>query len=129
MPTLLIVEDEEILGKNIRRALEKLGHAVSLAPTCGDAERLFSELNPDLTLMDLRLPDGSGLVDRLTVMIRIEGEPLESVLERIVLHGGLLALAPVNIGGAGRFARFFDPAGNSFGLWEARGGGAGESVG
>ena len=61
MPTLLIVEDEEILGKNIRRALEKLGHAVSLAPTCGDAERLFSELNPDLTLMDLRLPDGSGL--------------------------------------------------------------------
>ena len=61
MPTLLIVEDEEILGKNIRRALEKLGHAVSLAPTCGDAERLFGELNPDLTLMDLRLPDGSGL--------------------------------------------------------------------
>ena len=61
MPTLLIVEDEEILGKNIRRALEKLGHAVSLAQTCGDAERLFSELNPDLTLMDLRLPDGSGL--------------------------------------------------------------------
>src|SRR5690606_22146745 len=61
VPTLLIVEDEEILGKNIRRALEKLGHAVSLAPTCGDAERLFGELNPDLTLMDLRLPDGSGL--------------------------------------------------------------------
>ncbi len=72
-------------------------------------------------------PDERGLVDRLTVMIRIEGEPLESVLERIVAHGGSLALAPVTIGHSGRFARFFDPDGNSFGLWEAAGasGGAG----
>ncbi len=66
-------------------------------------------------------PDGSGLVDRLTVMIRIEGEPLESVLERIVAHGGSLVLAPVTIGTSGRFARFFDPDGNSFGLWQAIG--------
>lgn len=65
-------------------------------------------------------PDGSGLVDRLTIMIRIEGEPLEHVLERIVAHGGAVALAPVAIGNSGRFARFFDPDGNSFGLWQAR---------
>jgi DNA-binding NtrC family response regulator len=61
VPSLLIVEDEEILGKNIRRALEKLGHTVALATTCSDAERLFGELQPDLTLLDLRLPDGSGI--------------------------------------------------------------------
>lgn len=67
------------------------------------------------------LPDGSGLVDRLTVMIRIEGEPLEAVLERIVEHGGSVRLAPVPIGTSGRFARFFDPDGNSFGLWQDRG--------
>lgn len=63
-------------------------------------------------------PDGSGLVDRLTVMIRIEGEPLEDVIGRIVAHGGSIALAPVQIGQSGRFARFFDPGGNSFGLWQ-----------
>jgi DNA-binding NtrC family response regulator len=59
--SLLIVEDEAILAKNIRRTLEKLGHGVSLADTCAEAERLFGELQPDLTLLDLRLPDGSGL--------------------------------------------------------------------
>lgn len=64
-------------------------------------------------------PDGSGLVDRLTVMIRVEGEALEATLERVVAHGGVVALAPVAIGSSGRFARFFDPQGNSFGLWQA----------
>ncbi|MEW6271911.1 MAG: sigma-54 dependent transcriptional regulator [Thermodesulfobacteriota bacterium] len=61
MANLLIVEDEEVLGKNIRRTLEKVGHTVALAPSCAEAERLFAELHPDLTLLDLRLPDGSGL--------------------------------------------------------------------
>ncbi|MEO8275069.1 MAG: hypothetical protein ABI639_02560 [Thermoanaerobaculia bacterium] len=63
-------------------------------------------------------PDASGLIDRLTMMIRIEGEALETVLARIAAAGGTLALEPVTIGAAGRFARFFDPAGNSFGLWQ-----------
>mgnify|MGYP000086894299 CR=1 FL=1 len=58
---MLIVEDEEILGKNIRRALEKVGHSATVATSCGEAERIFTELQPDLTLLDLRLPDGSGL--------------------------------------------------------------------
>jgi len=57
------------------------------------------------------------LLDALTVMIRIEGEPLEATLERVVAHGGEVALAPRAIGAAGRFARFRDPEGNSFGLW------------
>jgi len=58
---LLIVEDEAVLAKNIERALAKLGHSVSVAATCAEAEHLFTELQPDLTLLDLRLPDGNGL--------------------------------------------------------------------
>lgn len=65
-------------------------------------------------------PDASGLIDRLTVMIRIEGEPLEAVLARVVEAGGKVALGPTEIGGTGLFARFFDPEGNSFGLWTSR---------
>jgi two-component system, NtrC family, response regulator AtoC len=75
--SLLIVEDEEILAKNVRRTLEKLGHAVSVAATCADAERLFGELQPDLALLDLRLPDGSGL----DLLARLKGrEPGVTVL-------------------------------------------------
>ena len=60
MPTLLIVEDEEILGKEHPPRARKLSHREPRADL-RRRRRLFSELNPDLTLMDLRLPDGSGL--------------------------------------------------------------------
>ncbi|HSP96729.1 MAG TPA: response regulator, partial [Candidatus Dormibacteraeota bacterium] len=61
MATLLVIEDEPVLGKNIRRTLEKIGHTVEVAATGAEGERLFGELHPDLTLLDLRLPDASGL--------------------------------------------------------------------
>lgn len=63
---------------------------------------------------------GAALVDRLTVMIRIEGEPLAAVLSRVEAAGGSVALPPTPIGEFGLYARFFDPEGNSFGLWAAR---------
>ncbi len=61
MATLLVIEDEEVLAKNVRRALERNDHKVLLAATVAEGERLFAESSPDLTLLDLRLPDGSGL--------------------------------------------------------------------
>jgi len=63
---------------------------------------------------------GAALVDRLTVMIRIEGEELTATLERVATHGGSVALPPTPIGDDGLYARFFDPEGNSFGLWSDR---------
>ena len=64
--------------------------------------------------------DASGLVESLTVMIRVEGEPLEAALARVTGAGGAVALAPTEIGDFGRYARFTDPEGNSFGLWQSR---------
>jgi two-component system, NtrC family, response regulator AtoC len=61
MPLLLVIEDEEVLAKNIKRTLERLGHEVAVAGTCREGERLFAELAPDLTLLDLQLPDATGL--------------------------------------------------------------------
>ena len=61
MASLLVIEDELVLGKNIRRTLEKLGHSVAVAESGAEGERLHAELHPDLTLLDLRLPDASGL--------------------------------------------------------------------
>jgi len=61
MASLLIVEDEQVLAKNIRRTLEKLGHQVAVAASGAEAESRFAEIRPDLTLLDLRLPDASGL--------------------------------------------------------------------
>ncbi len=64
---------------------------------------------------------GEALIDRMTVMIDIEGESLETTLARVVEHGGTVALPPTPIGRFGFHARFFDPEGNSFGLWQRYG--------
>lgn len=63
-------------------------------------------------------PDASGILDRLTLVVRIEGEPLTTVLDRVREAGGRVALEPIPIGASGLYARFFDPDANSFGLWQ-----------
>lgn len=63
---------------------------------------------------------GEALVDRLTVMVDIEGEPLDAVLARVAAHGGTVLARPTSIGDFGSYARFLDPEGNSFGLWQKK---------
>jgi predicted enzyme related to lactoylglutathione lyase len=63
-------------------------------------------------------PDATGILDRLTIVVRIEGEPLAAVLARVRAEGGEVALEPIPISASGLYARFFDPDGNSFGLWQ-----------
>lgn len=61
---------------------------------------------------------GSGL-DHTLLMIHVEGEDLESVLERIAAAGGRIDLPPTPVGSMGTWARFRDPEGNLLGLWIA----------
>jgi DNA-binding NtrC family response regulator len=61
MATILVIEDEAVLAEGIKRTLEKVGHAVSVAPTGRAGLQSFAELRPDLTLLDLHLPDARGL--------------------------------------------------------------------
>ena len=58
---ILVVEDDEIQSRLLREFLEILRYSVREAPTCADALRLIHERRPDLTLLDVHLPDGSGL--------------------------------------------------------------------
>ena len=61
MPSLLIVEDEAVLARNLAKAFASRGFDVHQAATAGEARRLGAEVAPDVVLLDLRLPDGSGL--------------------------------------------------------------------
>jgi len=42
MATLLVIEDEEVLAKNVRRALQKLDHVVHLAASGAEGEQAFA---------------------------------------------------------------------------------------
>jgi DNA-binding NtrC family response regulator len=58
---VLIVDDERLIRWYLKENLEKAGYEVTQAEKGGDALRIFSETLPDLTLLDVNLPDMSGI--------------------------------------------------------------------
>lgn len=60
---ILIVDDHPIMRVGIAAIInaQPRMQVVGQAGTAGDAIRMFESLQPDLTLMDLRLPDRSGV--------------------------------------------------------------------
>ena len=60
MPTILIVEDNEMNRDMLSRRLERAGYRVLIAVTAGDGVALARTERPDLVLMDLSLPDMDG---------------------------------------------------------------------
>jgi DNA-binding response OmpR family regulator len=58
---VLVVEDDEALGEVVRRGLAEEGHAVDLANGLAAAEALLALAPYALVVLDLGLPDGSGL--------------------------------------------------------------------
>ncbi|MCU0909668.1 MAG: response regulator transcription factor [Rhodobacteraceae bacterium] len=58
---ILIAEDDEVLGQQVRRALAADGHAVDLATNGVDAAHLGAHEPYDLAILDLGLPVLDGL--------------------------------------------------------------------
>ncbi len=57
---VLLVEDERSISGPLAAALEREGFDATVAGTASEALTLASEVVPDLVLLDLMLPDGSG---------------------------------------------------------------------
>ena len=57
---VLLVEDERSISGPLAAALEREGFDATVAGTASEALELASEVVPDLVLLDLMLPDGSG---------------------------------------------------------------------
>lgn len=58
---ILIVDDENLLRISLRKALEKKGIAALEAKNLKEAKEIIVNEEPDLVLLDINLPDGSGL--------------------------------------------------------------------
>jgi DNA-binding response OmpR family regulator len=60
-PTILIVEDDPVLGTFLADNLAADGYEPVVAETCKDGLRELEFRRPELVVVDLGLPDGSGL--------------------------------------------------------------------
>jgi two-component system OmpR family response regulator len=61
MAHILLVEDDPGLGKGLKVALELSAYEVTWVESVHEAERALAKVTFDLVLLDLNLPDGSGL--------------------------------------------------------------------
>ncbi len=58
---ILLVEDETVFAKAVKKHLERSSYKVDMAGDLETARELYKNNSPDLILLDMRLPDGSGL--------------------------------------------------------------------
>jgi len=60
-PLVLVIEDEALFAKAVHKCLLKAGYRCLVCATLADAARQLAAAAPDLILLDMRLPDGTGL--------------------------------------------------------------------
>lgn len=87
---ILLVEDDPAIARTVAYSLERAGWSVVHSLTLLDARRQMAAAQPDAVVLDLGLPDGSGLdwlrqlrQDRCLVPVLIlsaQGEELDRVL-------------------------------------------------
>jgi len=58
---LMLVEDELLVQENNRKILERRGYAIRQAFSLAEARALIAEEMPGAIVLDIQLPDGSGL--------------------------------------------------------------------
>jgi len=101
---ILLVDDEPHVPLLVRPLLEQLGMTVQTARSLTEARRSLAQHRPDGVLLDLHLPDGSGLdllrelraapdTGTLPILV-ISAEGDDRVLDEVERLGGLLLAKP-----------------------------------
>lgn len=58
---ILIIEDENVFARAVQKKLKRAGYICRIAASLESAWEMYKKTTPDLILLDMRLPDGSGL--------------------------------------------------------------------
>lgn len=76
--TVLVVEDEALQARSIKRSLERHGYEVLIASTAEEGLNVVKHYHPDILLLDLKLPDMDGL--EMLKALRDLGENLQVII-------------------------------------------------
>jgi DNA-binding response OmpR family regulator len=87
---ILIVEDDPAVARSLKAGLERDGYAVTWRANGSDALAHASQRQPDLILLDIRLPDTTGVdvcrelrglgLRQPVIMLTVRGEETDKVL-------------------------------------------------
>lgn len=58
---ILLIEDEVLFARAVSKRLQKAGYDCAHVETVADGRTIQRQFQPDLVLLDMRLPDGNGL--------------------------------------------------------------------
>src|SRR5438477_9124939 len=104
--SILIVEDETLLRKQISAHLDKLGADVTSADSVRAAKRFVAELDFDFVLLDVNLPDGRG-----TELLKESIFPANTSVVVMTAEGGVSgAVEAMRLGAADYLVKPFEPA-------------------
>lgn len=100
MPRLLVVDDERVVCKTIQRMLEPEGYILDSAQDGIRGIELFQRNGVDLVLLDLNMPDMSGVdflkhfrkMDANVPVIIITGYPQSDLMYEAMQYGPLILL-------------------------------------
>ena len=102
---VLFVDDEPAILKSLGDYFEKLGHEVHRADTGKGGISMFERVKPDVTVLDLKLPDISGLDvlkeirrHNATVLMLTGYGEVETAVEAMRLGAENFLTKPVDMG-------------------------------
>ncbi len=84
-PTVLIVDDQPTIRKSLRHLLERKGYRVCEADSGAAAMQATQAEEPEVILLDLKLPDGDGL----EILERLHGMSPETAVILLTGHGSV----------------------------------------
>ena len=106
-PRLLVVEDEVVFARAAAKRLGMAGYRTEIANTIAQARHSLDGPAPDLVLLDLRLPDGSGLEflsdlrerfsEQLPVIVLTAYGGLEDAVAAMKLHASDYLKKPIDL--------------------------------
>jgi len=100
---ILVVDDEAGLQKLVRRHVERQGHEVLEALTSAEGLAEAIAGKPDLILLDLHLPDGSGLA----LLGKLKADPRTMNIPVLAWSGSDAVESEIEVLGAGA-REYFD---------------------